>query len=101
MLLEICKREHYHCFCLQETHRPPHLVIPMITGRHSKLSDPTSSMVALISSEVKSVCVREQDNVELISIELPGVVVHSVYKPQKEKFVLPALGHGNLPNIVI
>ena len=38
---------------------------------------------------------------ELISIEMPGVVVHSVYKPPNEKFVLPALGHGNLPHIVI
>ena len=38
---------------------------------------------------------------ELISIEMPGVVVHSVYKPPNEKFVLPALGNGNLPHIVI
>ena len=38
---------------------------------------------------------------ELITIEMPGVVVHSVYKPPNEKFVLPALGHGNLPHIVI
>ena len=30
-----------------------------------------------------------------------GVVVHSVYKPPKEKFVLPALGHESLPHIVI
>ena len=26
---------------------------------------------------------------------------HSVYKPPNEKFVLPALGHGHLPHIVI
>ena len=38
---------------------------------------------------------------ELISIELPGVVVHSVYKPPNEKCILPALGNGNLPLIVI
>ena len=50
---------------------------------------------------VKSVSVWEQDNVELISIEMPGVGVHAVYKPPNEKFVLPALGHGNLPHIVI
>ena len=38
---------------------------------------------------------------ELISIEMAEIVVHSVYKPPNEKFVLPALGHGNLPHIVI
>ena len=43
----------------------------------------------------------EQDKVELVSIEMPGVIVHSVYKPANEKFVLSALGHGNLPHIII
>ena len=50
--------------------------------------------------KVKGVSVWDQDNVELISIEMPGVVVHSVYKPPNEKVVLPALGHGNLPHFV-
>ena len=50
---------------------------------------------------MKGVSVWEQDNVELISIEMPGVVVHFVYKPPNEKFVLPALGYGNLLYIVI
>ena len=38
---------------------------------------------------------------EVISIEMTGVVVHSVYKPPNEKCVLPALVNGYLPNIVI
>ena len=42
-----------------------------------------------------------QRNVELITVELPGVVVHSVYKSPTERFVLPALGHRNSPHIVI
>ena len=33
--------------------------------------------------------------------QMPGVVVHSVYIPQNERFVLPALGYGHLPHIVI
>ena len=32
MLSEMCKREHCHCLCLQETHRAPHLARPNITG---------------------------------------------------------------------
>ena len=34
-------------------------------------------------------------------IVMPGVVVHSVYKPPNDPFELPALGHRNLPHIVI
>ena len=51
--------------------------------------------------KVKRAYVRDHDNVKLISIEMPGVVVHSVCKPPSEKFVLPALGHENLIHIVI
>ena len=36
---------------------------------------------------VKYANVWEQDNVELLSIEMPEVVIHSVYKPPNEKFV--------------
>ena len=50
---------------------------------------------------VKYVSVWEQDNVKLISIEMDGVVVHSVYKPPNEKFVVSALGYGNQLHIVI
>ena len=34
-------------------------------------------------------------------MELPGVVVHSVYKPPDEQFLLPPLGIRNIPHIVI
>ena len=39
--------------------------------------------------------------VELITIVMSGVVVHSVYKPPNDQFALPALGHRDLPHIVI
>ena len=32
---------------------------------------------------------------------MPGLVIHSVYKPPNETFVLQALGYVNLPHIVI
>ena len=38
---------------------------------------------------------------ELITIVMSGVVVHSVYKPPNDQFALPALGHRDLPHIVI
>ena len=98
-------REHCHCLCLQETHRVQHLARPKIPGMTLIAERPhiKYGCTILIRSDlkVKGVSVWEQDNVELISIEMPGVVIHSVYKPPNEKFVLPALGHGNLPHIVI
>ena len=32
MLTEMCKREHFHCLCFQETHRAPLHARPNITG---------------------------------------------------------------------
>ena len=51
--------------------------------------------------KVNSISVCEEDNVEFITVELPGVVVHSVYKSPAEQFLLPPLGSRNMPHIVI
>ena len=51
--------------------------------------------------KVKKIYERAQGTVELITIVMPGVVVHSVYKPPNDPFELPALDHRNLPHIVI
>ena len=104
MLSERCKREHCHCLCLQEN-RAPHLARLKITRMTLVADRPQikygSAILIRNNLKLKGVSVWEQDNVELISIEMHGVVVHSVYKPPNEKFVLPALGYGNLPHIVI
>ena len=47
----------------------------------------------------RSVC--EEENVEFITVALPGVVVHSLYKPLPEPFLLPPLGQRIKPHIVI
>ena len=105
MLSEMCKREQCHCLCLQETHRAPHLARPKIHGMTRIAERPHikygSAILIRSYLKVKRVSIWEQDNVELIKIKMPGVVVHSVYKPPNEKFVLPALGTWNLPHIVI
>ena len=75
-----------------------HLASPKIHGMTVIAERPHikygSAILIRSDLKVKGVSVWEQDNVELISIEMPGVVVHSVYKPPNEKFVLPTLGHG-------
>ena len=57
----------------------------------------------LIREDLKVENVYEivQGTVELITIVMSGVVVHSVYRPPNDQFVLPALGHRDLPSIVI
>ena len=51
--------------------------------------------------KMKSIYVTAANHVEVITAELPDVVVHSVYNPPSEQFVLPPLGHRSLPKIVI
>ncbi len=105
ILSELCKKENCHCLCLQETHRAHKHARPTIAGMtlvaerpHNKYG---SAVFIRTDLKVKSVSVSEEENVELITVELPGVIVQSVYKPHKEDFVLPTLGHRNLPHIVI
>ena len=104
ILSEMCTREHCHGLCIQEIHRAPHLARPMITGMILLVERPHikcgSAILIRSNLKLKGVSVWE-DNVELISIEMPGVVVHSMYKPPNEKFILPAFGYRNLPHIVI
>ena len=94
----MCKREHYHCLCLQETHRAPHLGRPKINGMSPVAKRPHikygSAILIRCDLKIKCVSVCEQDTVELISIEIHGVVVHTVYKLPNETFVLPEQGIG-------
>ena len=48
--------------------------------------------------KVNNVYERVQGTVELITIVMSGVVVHSVYKPSNDQFALPAFDHSDLPH---
>ena len=94
MLSARCKKEHCHCLCPQDTHRVPHLARPK-TIRITLIAERLHIKyfrTILIGSDmkVKSLFVWEKDNVELISIEMNRLVVHSVYRPQNGRFVPPA-----------
>ena len=49
------------------------------------------------SLKVNNISVCEEGNGELITVELSGVIVHSMYKPQPDPFRLTALGQRNKP----
>ena len=50
---------------------------------------------------MNTISVCEGENIELNTVELPGVIVYSMYKPPPEPFRLPALGQRNKPHTVI
>ena len=60
-----------------------------------------SSVFVRDGLKVKRISVCEEENVEFITVELPGVVVHSLYKPPPEPFLLTPLGQRIKPHIVI
>ena len=51
--------------------------------------------------KVNSISVCEEETVEFITVEFPGVVVHSLYKPPPEPFQLPPLRQRIKLHIVI
>ena len=105
ILSEMCKRECCHCLCLQDTHRSTNLPRPKIAVMLLVFEHPHSKYDSAIliwnNLKVKKIYESVQGTVELITIVMPGVVVHSVYKPPNDPFELPTLGHRNLPHILI
>ena len=60
-----------------------------------------SSVFVRDGLKVNSISLCEEENVEFITVELPAVVVHSMYKQPPEPFLLPPLGQRIKPHIVI
>ena len=60
-----------------------------------------SSVFVRDGLKVNSISVCEEEKVEFITVELPGVIVHSLYKPPPEPFQLHPLGQRIKPHIVI
>ena len=99
MQSKMCKEQHCHCYDPQETRRLKDQARSKVYGKelvaenpHNKhdRSDFTRDGLKVYNFSV-SVC--EEENVELITVELPGVV-HSIYKQSPEAFRIPALGQN-------
>ena len=85
MLSDLCKEQHCHCLCFPETHRGKRKSRPKIPGmtlvaehHHDKYE---SAIFIRDDLKVKSISVTVANHVEVITAELPDVVVHYVYKP--------------------
>ena len=78
ILSEVCMDKHCHCLCLQQTHRSKDQARPSIPGMalvavrpHNKLGN---SVFVRDGLKINSISVCEEDNVEFITVELPGVM---------------------------
>ena len=74
----MCKEQ--HCHCLKETHRSKDQARPMIPGMALVAERPHnkhgSSVFIRDGLEVNNISVCEEGNVELITVELSGVIIH-------------------------
>ena len=93
ILSDMCKRGLCHFLCLQWTYRPTNLSRTKIAGMSLVVERPHNKYgsAILIREDLKvdNVYERVQGAVELITIVMSGVVVHSVFR------------HRDLPHIVI
>ena len=75
ILSELCKIQHCHYLCLQETHRAKDQVRPKIPGMTLVAERPHnkhgSSVFVRDGLKVNSISVCEEENVEFITVELP------------------------------
>ena len=102
ILSVMCKEQHYHCLCLQETHRSKDQArFPGMTLVAERPHNKHGSSVFIRDGPKMNLSVCEEEHSELITVELLGVVIHSMYKPPPQPFRLPTLGQRNKPHIVI
>ena len=78
-----------------------------VSPRNTPIPRPTIAGISLVvdrprNKYVSAILIQNDLKVkEIVTIVMPGVVVHSVYKRPNDPLELPALGHRNLPHIVI
>ena len=82
MLSDLCKEQRCHCLCLKETHRGERKARPRNPGMTIVAERPHDKYGSAIfirdDPKVKSISVTAANHVEVITAELPEVVVHSV-----------------------
>ena len=94
MLSELCKMEHCHCLCLHETHISTDYTRPNISGMTLVAKSPHPKIIwkhciILKYMNLNSISVRKHGNVELLTGEMSGVVIHFVYKRPNDRIVQP------------
>ena len=105
LLADLCITTNCDILCLQETHRGPTRVRPRISGMTLIAERPHdqygSAIFARNGLAVDKSYLSDINNIEVLSIDLMGITVSSVYKPPQEPFDLPGRATDGRMNVVI
>ena len=97
LLAELCVQNNCDLLCLQETHRIPRMTL-IAERPHDQYG---SAIFAREGLTVDKSSLFDNDNIEVLSIDLMGISVSSVYKPPSMTFDLPGKVTDARINVVI
>ena len=99
IIAKICRDGACHTLCLQETHRGPNSVRPCIPGMKLSIKSPHdqygSAIFANSNFTIESISSSRVNNVELLTTNLRGVTVTSIYKPPTTRFSPSKIVHND------
>lgn len=107
LVANICKEIQCDVLCLQETHRGPQSTRPKVEGMTMAIERPHdkygSAIFVRTGTVIEATSACDSQDIEILSVELKGAVVTSVYKPPAIPFTFldpPAIPQ-NKPKVVI
>ena len=105
LVAKLCREHQCDILCLQETHRGPKHHRPRVEGMTTLIERPHekhgSIMLAKNGTIIESTSKSDENNIEVLTAELRGITITSVYKPPPTPFVMPEIPPSGKPKIVI
>ena len=105
LLADLCITTNCDILCHQETHRGPTRAIPRVSGMTliaERPHDPHGSAIfARNGLDANKSSLSDSNNIEVLSIDIMGITISSVYKPPLEPFDLPGRATDGMMNVAI
>ena len=107
LISNLCKETDCDVLCLQETHRGHDNIRPHISGMKLAVERPHeqygSAMFVKPNTVIEATNKSDESNIEILSIELSGITVYSIYKPPGSPFNFkePLENPHNKPWVII
>lgn len=105
LVAQLCREHQCDILCLQETHRGSKHPRPRVEGMTTLIERPHekhgSVMLAKNGTIIESTSKSDENNIEVLTAELRGITITSVYKPPPTPFLMPEIPSSGKPRIVI